>query len=91
MGATVALLRAMQARGVPLDMTDSGPLPGMFALRAHSDAAVRKLAEDTMTAKLPPLSAELFEEGHDQWGTLVDTWVRRRTLVPVAVINVRCV
>ena len=76
MAATVSLLQAMQARGVPLDITDSGPLPGMFALRAHSDAAVRTLVADTMIAKLPPLKADVFDEGHDQWGALVDSWVR---------------
>lgn len=75
MYSVVALLQAMQQHRVPLDVTDSGPLPGMFVLAAHNDAAVRQLVADNVLCKLGPLDASLFDEGHDQWGMLVDSWV----------------
>ena len=76
MAAVASLLQAMDSHGVPIDVSDSGPLPGMFVLSAHNDRAVRSLVIRAMVAKLEPLQAGIFEEGHDQWGQLVDSWVR---------------
>ena len=76
MAAVARLLQAMDSHGVPIDVSDSGPLPGMFVLSAHNDRAVRSLVIRAMVAKLEPLQAGIFDEGHDQWGQLVDSWVR---------------
>jgi hypothetical protein len=75
MDSVVVLLQTMSSKSVPLDITESGPLPGMIVLAAHNDDSVRRLAAQSMLAKLSTLPADVFDEGHDQWGQLVDAWV----------------
>lgn len=77
MERTVSLVQATARLGMPVDVTDSGPLPGMFVLAAHNDAAVRHLVHASITGKLGQLQgAEDIEDGHGQWRSLFAAWVR---------------
>jgi hypothetical protein len=77
MERTAALLASMHALQVPIDVTDSGSLPGMLVLVAHNDATLRRLVANSIIGKLDQIqTSEQLHDEHGQWRLLINDWVR---------------